>query len=122
MPRILVVDDEQAISQVLHDLLADEGYEVLTAGNGREALASMADGRPDLVLSDVMMPVMGGAELCQALAADPHYGSIPVVLMSAAGEGTTRERCAYEAFVAKPFNLLDILDTVERVLGDVAGR
>ncbi len=122
MPRILVVDDEQAISQVLHDLLADEGYEVLTAGNGREALASMADGRPDLVLSDVMMPVMGGAELCQALAADPRYGSIPVVLMSAAGEGTTRERCAYEAFVAKPFNLLDILDTVERVLGDVAGR
>ena len=42
--------------------------------------------------------------------------------MSAAGEGTTRERCTYEAFVAKPFNLLDILDTVERVLGDVAGR
>ena len=122
MPRILVVDDEQAISQVLHDLLVDEGYEVLTAGNGREALASMADGRPDLVLSDVMMPVMGGAELCQALAANPHYGAIPVVLMSAAGEGTTRERCSYAAFVAKPFNLLDILDTVERVLGDVAGQ
>ena len=122
MPRILVVDDEQAISQVLHDLLTDEGYEVLTAGNGREALACLVNGRPDLVLSDVMMPLMGGAELCQALAANPQYGSIPVVLMSAAGEGTTRERCSYAAFVAKPFNLLDILDTVERVLGDVAGR
>ena len=122
MPRILVVDDEQAISQVLHDLLTDEGYEVLTAGNGWEALACMTDGRPDLVLSDVMMPVMDGAELCKALAADARYGTIPVVLMSAAGEGTTRERCTYAAFVAKPFNLLDILDTVERLLGDVAGQ
>ena len=122
MRRILVVDDEQAISQVLHDLLADEGYEVLTAGNGREALVNMADGRPDLVLSDVMMPVMDGAELCRALASDARYGSIPVVLMSAAGERAAGERGTYAAFVAKPFNLLDILDTVERLLGDVAGQ
>ena len=97
-------------------------HAVTVAGNGREALVYMADGRPDLVLSDVMMPVMDGAELCQALAADARYGSIPVVPMSAAGERAARKRCSYAAFVAKPFNLLDILDTVERVLGDVAGR
>lgn len=118
MARILVVDDEQAICQVLQELLADEGYAVMTAGNGKEALARLVDGLPDLVIADVMMPIMGGPDLCNALARDPLMRSIPVVLMSAAGEQGARQQCRYAAFVAKPFNLSALLETVERVLLD----
>ena len=122
MTRILVVDDEQAICEMLQELLTDEGYAVTTVSNGREALARVGDEHPDLVLTDVMMPIMDGAQLCRALAADPQAAAIPVVLMSAAGERNIRTRCNYAAFVDKPFNLLDLLDTVERVLNGVAGR
>ena len=120
MARILVVDDEQAVCQLLEELLADEGYTVVTAGNGKEALARLVDGPPDLVITDVMMPLMGGPELCDALARDPSMEAIPVVVMSAAGEPGARQPCRYAAFVAKPFTLLALLETVERVLRDSA--
>ena len=115
MPTILVVDDEVAIADMLQALLEDEGYHVDTAGNGQAALACVAARRPDIVVSDVMMPNLDGWQLCQALQTDPSFRSIPIILMSAGRPPQLRDGCAYTAFVPKPFNL----DTMLRTIADI---
>jgi CheY-like chemotaxis protein len=113
MATILVVEDERPLREFLAQALQDNGHQVLQAFHGQNAL-SVIDGarpvRPDMVLSDVMMPLMGGVELCQRVKADPDTATIPVILMSsaparhAAGSGA-------DAFIAKPFDL-DVLDAL----------
>ena len=117
MKTILVVDDEVMIADMLRAVLQDEGYQVVTAGNGREGIARIDEIRPDLVLSDVMMPVLDGRELARAMEANPHHQSIPLVLMSAIGESIIKNHCTYAAFVAKPFDLDHLLGTIEGLIG-----
>jgi CheY-like chemotaxis protein len=81
---VLLVDDEHAIVEALGEILAWEGWAVRSAANGREALAVAGAERPDVILLDVMMPVMDGIETVRALQADATLRHIPVVLMSAA--------------------------------------
>ena len=116
MPTILVVDDEVAIADMLQALLEDEGYHVDTAGNGQEALARVAARRPDIVVSDVMMPNLDGWQLCQVLQTDPSFRSIPIVLMSAGRPPQLRDGCAYTAFVRKPYNLDTMLGTIAGIV------
>ena len=71
MPTVLVVEDEWVIAEVLAVTLADAGYQVITAANGRQALASLAETRPDVIVTDTMMPILDGPGLLAALAADP---------------------------------------------------
>jgi CheY-like chemotaxis protein len=122
MKTVLVVDDELVIVEVLRDLLEDEGYRVMTAHNGREALEHLAVEPVDLVLSDVMMPHLDGRGLCQAMQADPAYRAIPLVLLSAGGQNAVRDhRCPYAALVGKPFDLAVVLGLVERLIGGPDG-
>lgn len=110
---VLVVDDEYGIARLLEDVFEDEGHRVLLAGNGRQALDRAAEQRPDLVLTDFMMPVMDGAALIEAMAADPALAGIPVVVMSSMPEETVAARCpGYAAFVRKPFQIFDLIDLV----------
>jgi CheY-like chemotaxis protein len=115
-PTILVVDDEPAIAEMLQDLLEYEGYQVITAGDGREGLVCVATVRLQLVLSDVMMPGLDGRAFCRALQADPDTRSIPVVLMSAAAAPEALDGCRYAAFVRKPFDLTALVDLISAVL------
>ena len=117
MKTILVVDDEVTIADMLCAVLQDEGYHVVTAANGREGLARIEETHPDLVLSDVMMPVLDGRELARAMEANPHHQTIPLVLMSAVGESIIKDDCTYAAFVAKPFDLDQLLGTIEGLIG-----
>lgn len=80
--RVLIVDDDQRVLSLLIDLLADEGYDVLHATNGAEALEVLHSYEPDLIVSDVVMPVMDGIQLCRTVKADPRYSAIPVLLIS----------------------------------------
>ncbi len=80
--KVLVVDDERDIVDLLRYNLAREGYEVLTAFNGKEALEKAAS-KPDLILLDVMMPVLDGVEACKRLKSDPATASVPVVFLTA---------------------------------------
>jgi len=114
---ILVVDDEVAITDLLQSLLEDAGYQVVTAINGREALAVLGRQRLDLVLCDMMMPVLDGAGLCRAMQADVAYRTIPLVLMSAVRQKLLIADCAYAAVVAKPFDVDLLLATVAGVVG-----
>jgi CheY-like chemotaxis protein len=116
-----VVDDEFGIVDVLETILTDEGYRVLTACNGKQGLVRLAEQKPDVVLLDCMMPILGGDGMLHAMAAVPGYHRIPVIMMSSLGEDVIAERCqGYAAFLHKPFRAAAVLSTVARVLGRVA--
>ena len=118
MTTVLVVEDEPDVLAIVATVLEEAGYEVATARDGREGLERLrqAGADVDVVLSDVMMPLLDGRELCRTLAADPALGAIPVIMMSAGGEPPAPDACPYRAFLAKPFNLDALLATVARVL------
>lgn len=117
MRTILVVDDEQDIILALEILLAEEGYEIITANNGRQALERLAERRPDLVLIDVMMPILSGPETIAKMRADSEYAEIPVVLMSAIKPQVDLQKLKIAAFIRKPFEIDTILKTIDQVLG-----
>src|SRR5690349_15170698 len=91
---ILIVDDEFGILEVLESILRDAGYEVLTAANGREALIRLSESKPDLVLTDFMMPLLDGAAILQHMRADDGFRTTPLILASALNEKTISERCS----------------------------
>ena len=118
MATVLVVDDEFGIVDVLETILTDEGYRVLTACNGKQGLVRLSEEKPDVILSDFMMPILGGGEMLRAMAAQPAYRRIPVIMMSSLDEDVIAERCkGYAAFLHKPFRVAAVLSTVARVLG-----
>ncbi len=117
MKTILVVDDELTIVEIVATILENEGYEVLTAGDGKEALAYLEKSKVDLVLSDMMMPVMDGRELCKRIEAHPVHNSIPIILMSATHNASRLDGCRHAEFLQKPFEMHNLLLAVESVLG-----
>ncbi len=113
--KILVVDDEAAIRNLLDDLLGDEGYVVYTASNGRAALEMVQQERPDLILMDVMMPELDGLETLRRLRAVEDSAVVPVILMSAAAY-LTPDSADGMTFISKPFNLDHVLGVVSHML------
>lgn len=110
---VLVVDDDPAIRELLKDLLGTEGYAVLEASDGAQALDQVRRFRPTAVLMDLMMPIMSGAEATSRLKSDPATAAIPVVAMSA-GRNLTAAGLDIPAdhFIPKPFDLGDLIDTI----------
>ncbi|HEY1017246.1 MAG TPA: response regulator [Herpetosiphonaceae bacterium] len=122
MPTILVIDDETTICQLLGDVLEDAGYEVIAARNGREGVEILKTMLVDLVLCDVMMPLMDGPTFVSVLRATPQTRHIPVILMSAAATAaaaTAAQRGV--SFLPKPFTLPAVLAVVAQALDDRAG-
>ena len=113
---VLVVDDEFGTVEVLVAALEDAGYRVLTAANGRRALERIEENKPDLVVSDFMMPLMDGAALVQTMHSNPEYRDIPVIMMSAAPEAALRKHLdGYAAFLRKPFRLQALLELITAI-------
>ena len=110
---ILVADDDPSILDLLDDVLTDEGYRVLRARDGAQALARLEAGGCDLLLTDNMMPVMSGTELIARLRERPDL-AVPVILMSAAPP--IPRPGPPVVFLAKPFDLADLLATVATLL------
>lgn len=116
MRTVLVIDDEFGTVEVLVAALEDAGYRVLTAANGRRALERLEENKPDLVISDFMMPLMDGAALVTAMRTNPSFRDIPVIMMSAAPEAALRKHLdGYEAFLRKPFRIPALLEIVRTV-------
>jgi CheY-like chemotaxis protein len=120
MRTILVVDDELTISEVVELALSMHGFDVTIAQDGRDALAHLATHRPDVVLSDIMMPYVGGIELARIIHETPSLHDIPVILMSASGRPPTEAAGTHVAFLAKPFDVNLLLETIERALHGAA--
>lgn len=116
--RLLIVDDEFDIVDVLGDLLTAEGYEVVTAANGREGLTRLRDVPIDLVLLDCMMPLVDGPEMLRLMREDERLVHVPVVMMSAAEMRHRMQSLGCSAFLKKPFDLNTLLETVARLLAE----
>jgi CheY-like chemotaxis protein len=115
--RILLVEDDAAIRETIAELLEEEGYRVASAANGAEALELLsAPELPSVILLDLMMPVMSGWELHEALQDDPRLASIPVVVISASRSTERLAPIEAAAFLAKPFDATRLLDTVGRLV------
>ncbi len=115
MTTVLVVDDEASIRDLVAVMLSDEGYHVVSAQNGQEALRLVAEKQPDLVLTDWMMPVMGGEKLLQSLH-DGYSGKGTAVIVMSAALNPEFESTRVAAFLPKPFDLARLLETVREVL------
>jgi CheY-like chemotaxis protein len=108
--RVLVVDDEAAIRYTIEDALSEEGYQVSTAQDGAKALEEVSRARPNVILLDLMMPVMDGWTFLR------HCTDIPVVLMSATYNLKNAEPSEpVKGILPKPFDLDDLIDLLARV-------
>jgi CheY-like chemotaxis protein len=114
MKTILVVDDEFDILTVWRLLLERHGYTVLTASNGAAALDHIRTNRPDIIVSDCMMPIMSGLQLCAALHADPDLRAIPIILCSAASDIPAQPN-PHIAYARKPLSFDELLAMLQRM-------
>jgi DNA-binding response OmpR family regulator len=122
MATVLVVDDEFGIGEILEAILADEGHDVILAVNGRQALDRLDESRIDLVVSDLMMPIMDGVRLFTAVRERRDLDHVGFVLMSSLPESAVADRISgYEGYLHKPFRIPAVLEMVKRVL-DGGGR
>ncbi len=117
--KILVIDDEPNIVQTLQDRLEMNEYEVLTACNGKEGLQVALDEKPDVILLDVIMPIMDGHEMLEALRKQPG-GDYPSVIMLTARSQTQdiarANACGIDDYIVKPFDLSELLEKIEVVI------
>ena len=119
MARILAVDDEPNIVRLIQVNLERMGYTVETANNGVQALEKIRANRPDLVVSDVMMPEMDGCELLSSIRRDPALETLPVIMLTAKTQdkdvlsGYSR---GADMYLTKPFNPMELISFVKRIL------
>jgi CheY-like chemotaxis protein len=115
---ILIVDDELGVLEVVEFILKDLGYAVVSALNGRDALARLKETKPDLIVLDYMMPVMDGGAVLKELRNDNVNHAIPVIMTSAMPEKTIEERCSgYQVFLRKPYKYEKLVEAIEKVIG-----
>jgi CheY-like chemotaxis protein len=120
--RVLLVDDEISSAQVLALILAEQGFVVTVAGDGRQALARLDEADPELLVTDFMMPFMNGADLVKAVKARPAYERLPVLVISGAPESALRPyKVSYDRYLRKPFGFDDFVDAVRDLLAQRPG-
>lgn len=120
--KIAVVDDDPSMVRVLRIMLTSSGYEVVEAMSGTKGFLIVKRELPDLVLLDIMMPDVDGFEVCRRLKLDPDTENIPVIFVSAKTGSEHIEMglsLGAEGYITKPFELQDILDKIEEVIGPV---
>lgn len=118
MTTILIVDDEYLIADILGYAMEDEGYMVVKASNGRRGLEVLDRERPELVITDFMMPIMDGLEFARAIRARASSVDLPIILMSGA-QGSVG-RSSPELFAAvfdKPFDINQVIAKVKELIG-----
>ncbi len=117
--KILVIDDEPNIVQTLQDRLEMNEYSVRTAGNGREGLDKIEQDKPDVILLDVIMPVMDGLEMLEVMRKKPENQDISVIMLTARSQTQDIARanaCGIDDYIVKPFDLSELLEKIEGVV------
>ena len=119
MPKkILAVDDEKHIVRLVQVNLERQGYEVITASDGKEALEKVASEKPDLLVLDVMMPYMDGFEVLQNLRRNPETREIPVIMLTAKAQDADVFKgwqSGVDCYLTKPFNPMELITFVKRI-------
>lgn len=124
MSKVMVVEDDVSLREIYSIRITAEGYEVVSAGDGEEALAVAVREKPDLILSDVMMPKISGFDMLDILRSTPETASIKVVMMTALSSDDQRKRGeqlgADRYLVKSQVGIEDVINTIHEVLGDRA--
>jgi CheY-like chemotaxis protein len=124
-PKILLVDDVTMFLELQKMFLKLTSARILTAKNGEEAIEVVRRERPELIFMDQHMPVMGGAECCAKLKADPEFKTLPIVMLTSEGKTEERDICrkaGCDGFLTKPLDRALYLETVRSYLPDIDRR
>ena len=119
--KILVVDDEVYLLQILDFSLGAEGYDVVTAEDGEQAINKAKSEQPDLIVLDIMMPKVDGYEACRKLKQDPSMKDVPVILLTAKGRDIDRKlglEVGADDYITKPFSPNKLLEKIGSFLGE----
>ena len=117
--RVLVVEDQEDNRQILRDLLASTGYEIIEAQNGQEALLAARTQSPDLILMDIQLPVLDGYEATRRIKAQPDLRHIPIIVVTSyalSGDEDKARATGCDAYVAKPYSARKLLEMINRYL------
>lgn len=118
-PRILIIDDEESIFEVIEGLLLREGYDLTYVSSGKEALNQIEDILPDVILLDLMMPEMDGLETCQHIKANQRWCHIPIIMVTALSSKEDLARsleAGADDFLSKPINSIEMRARVRSML------
>jgi two-component system phosphate regulon response regulator PhoB len=121
--KILVIDDDPEITEIIKSFLSGAGYDVLVENSAVMGVEKSKTYRPDLILLDIMMPVMDGYEVCSSIKKDIMLSSIPVLLLTGKDvneDGGRGFRCGADLFIKKPFSCERLLQMVRMVLTSVS--
>jgi two-component system, cell cycle response regulator DivK len=117
--RILVVEDQEDNRQILRDLLANAGFEMIEAEDGQQALTQAAKHKPDLILMDIQLPLLDGYEATRRIKADPALNAIPIIVVTSyalSGDEDKAHAAGCDAYVAKPFSPRALLAKIREYL------
>lgn len=114
--RLLIIDDEKIILDILQELLILEGYIVTTAYNGLQGLEKFNDSRPDLVMTDMMMPLMNGRDLIKEIRKNPENNNIPIILTSSMTNVSAFTNEGWQLFIKKPPDIDFIIESIKVLL------
>jgi len=111
--KVLVIEDEPYLCDLIADVLEAEGHQPSKAANGLDALSRVAESKPQLILLDLMMPVMDGWEFMTALRSNPDWQDIPIVIITAVYDiARTQQESGASAVITKPFDIDQLVDVV----------
>jgi len=117
--RIFVIDDQSEILSLVNDYLSNSGFEVSLCKDSKEALHLIKSFRPDLILLDLLMPELGGFEICEILNKEPETRGIPIIIISGFGDLVDVKKAyelGVEGYFVKPFSLSDLSNQINKVI------
>jgi CheY-like chemotaxis protein len=121
MAKILIVDDDEQATKLLERVLAIKGHEATSLNDSAETIQVVNSAAPDLILLDLMMPEPNGFEVCKMLRADPKYARIPIVIITAMDDSSSKEN-AYAAgandYLTKPFRIDALAQAIDDLIGN----
>ena len=124
-PRVLLVDDEPSILKIVGKRLEVEGFEVLVAMDGQDALAKARTERPQVIVLDLMLPKLNGYEVCTLLKQDPRYQKTPIIIFTAKTHATNEQmamECGANAYVCKPFSGQELVEKIRALIAAAAAQ
>ena len=119
MKKILIVDDKREVVELVTATLEGEGYQIICASDGGEALGKIGKEKPDLVLLDIIMPTMDGLEVLAKVKNDPQTKGIPIIMLTAKGQKLDKDkgiRLGAEDYIIKPFSPSHLLTKIEEIM------
>ncbi len=120
MPKILIVDDDVTITELMKALMIMEGHQPTTVNDSTKALEAASSVQPDLITLDLMMPGLSGFDLCKLIHEDPRFASVPIMIVSARDDHESKEKAkevGAKDYLTKPFGVNDLLQKVKELTG-----